>query len=69
MPLGPRGDDISAPERSPSGARDYSSGVTEGAVWALDEERARAVLLRAISTSICLHMNDAERFSRWVEAQ
>ena len=38
------------------------------AVWALDEERARTVLLRAIATSIAVHMNDGERFAAWVEA-
>ena len=39
------------------------------AVWALSEEQARTVLLRAITTSIALHMKDTERFSAWVEMQ
>jgi hypothetical protein len=44
------------------------------AIWALDEEQVRNTLLRAIATSIYLHMkdhmsDDPERFIRWVEAQ
>jgi hypothetical protein len=39
------------------------------AVWALTDEQARTVLLRAITTSIAIHMNDPERFSAWVEKQ
>lgn len=39
------------------------------AIWTLDEERARTTLLRAIATSICIHMNDPQRFASWCEAQ
>lgn len=39
------------------------------AVWALSEEQARMVLLRAVAASIAIHMNDRARFSAWVEKQ
>jgi hypothetical protein len=39
------------------------------AVWALYEGRARAVLLRAVATSIALNMNDQARFKQWAEAE
>jgi hypothetical protein len=74
---GPHADEIRAFVREWASARfDYSALLRQqsfrelrAGVWALDEERVRATLLRAIATSIYLHMNDAERFSRWVEAQ
>ena len=74
---GPHADEIRAFLHEFANAKfDYSALLRQqsfrelrAAVWALDEERARAVLLRAIATSICMHMNDQERFTRWVEAQ
>jgi hypothetical protein len=59
-----------------SGRFDYSALLHQQsflklrtAIWALDDERARAVLLRAIATSVALHMNDPKRFAQWIAPQ
>lgn len=74
---GPHADEIRHFVREFASAKlDYSALLHQqsfrelrAAVWALDDERARTVLLRAITTSIARHMRDPERFARWVEAQ
>jgi hypothetical protein len=74
---GPKADEIREFAREFAAAKyDYSALLHQQsfhelrtAIGALTDAQVRAVLLRAVVTSVHRHMNDYERFVRWVEKQ
>lgn len=74
---GPRADEIRRLAREyASAGLDFSALLHQrsflelrSAIGAMDEERVRTVLLRAVVTSVHRHMDDEYRFVSWMEDQ